>query len=285
MHDGVDWLGQEAPQQPDLIMLSLKESISQGIRSFVRSEPLLSTNAKGLQLAGPRAHDKAFEVLIHALQTAFESIEAKWMWPPPEITLGNALDGWYSSERYESIIDTIRKMYSGLNRFGMQYLSSMTVRATMDSVIDRDLTIVIPASQNERMSELMHLENIPSVSRQNSLSEENVREPFQTSAVNRPISHNPGESKGALKRKVASLEEELKLEKLLSKELVSNCMDEASPLSRELFRPVRRNAAKKLKQEKAHSGSVHKMEAQVADERLAASSFLSRLKKIGRSFF
>ena len=122
--DAVRWLASACPPQPSFLVTTLKDCISQGIRSMVYS----SSREEG-----------AIELVLSAIDDAHESMEAQWQWPPREFDIrcggvifddgeGYELNEWWTS--YERLVLAVRSIYASME--GKAGLSLLAVNQVLD---------------------------------------------------------------------------------------------------------------------------------------------------------
>lgn len=218
-----EFLAKNAPVQPQFTCVSIKQAISQGIRSFLIEEEALTRAQKGgLKLLGPQAHERSIELTLQAIDQAFKSEEANWKWPPTAFDIP-LLNDWYDIQHYENLLQAVKKLYLSFRNSGTQYLSSIAVHAMMEASVPETLHLVIPNSFVHKFSKILVL---PGTSR-------SIRGPFinpsdhqQSVADNVSLDAKTGapeiaanqENKriNVFKRDVLSLEQEINLEKMMT---------------------------------------------------------------------
>ncbi len=125
--DAVRWLASACPPQPSFLVTTLKDCISQGIRSMVYS----SSREEG-----------AIELVLSAIDDAHESMEAQWQWPPREFDIrcggvifddgeGYELNEWWTS--YERLVLAVRSIYASME--GKAGLSLLAVNQVLDRYV------------------------------------------------------------------------------------------------------------------------------------------------------
>jgi len=120
--DAVRWLASSSPPQPSFVVTTLKDCISQGIRSMVYSSS---------------REDAAIELVLSAIDDAHESKEARWQWPPREFDLGDDLNEWWTG--YERLVRAVRDVYVSMD--GKTGLSLLAVNQVLDRY---DARLVLP---------------------------------------------------------------------------------------------------------------------------------------------
>ena len=203
------WIASASPPQPDFTVISLKQSISQGIRSFLQDEG--SNKHRGLQLLGHMAHDRAIELVLQAIDESYKSTAACWRWPPKEFDMG-VINDWYSMAHYKDLVQAVRAMYTEINESGSEYLSLLSMNALMDRACPSDMNLVIPDSVSGKFSRLFYLQ--PSGIFE---QKENIQAPLHTQ--NASVEHNSLQARAQnvqLRNKLRALEEELNLERMAS---------------------------------------------------------------------
>lgn len=272
LEDGLRWSARYSPEEPSFTVVPLKQTISQGIRSFLREEE----SSRGLQIVRHMAHDKAIELVLEAIDTAFKSTEASWAWPPQEFDL-DALSDWYTVEKYSSLVHAVKEIYTEMNQAGREYLSLLSMNALMDRACPKDIQLVIPDKISSPFSRILFLQNIPSPNKMQ--PQDRARRPHTQHQPLAPIcSNNDSVARHAkLRHQIHGLEEELNLQRMLDKDMVR----ESSRYS--LWKPIDRPDLKKnTRQSVAGDDDLN---SRVNDEKEASSSFVNRLRKLRDMMF
>jgi hypothetical protein len=218
-----EFLAENAPLQPQFTCVSIKQAISQGIRSYLIEEEALTRAQKGgLKLLGPQAHERSIELTLQAIDQAFKSTEAKWKWPPNvfEIPL---LNGWYDIQHYESLLQAVKNLYLSFKDSGMQYLSSMAMHAMMEASVPETLHLVIPNGLVHNFDRILAL---PGTSRSirgafispsdHQLSVADRVSVDTKAGVSEVAANQENKRINVLNRDISSLEQEINLEKMMS---------------------------------------------------------------------
>lgn len=270
LEDGLRWSARYSPEQPSFTVVPLKQTISQGIRSFLREEE----TSKGLQMVGHMAHDKAIELVLQAIDAAFKSTEASWAWPPREFDL-DALSDWYTVEKYSSLVHAVKKIYTEMNQAGREYLSLLSMNALMDRACPQDIQLVIPDTISSPFSRILFLQNISTSNK--ILSEDRTRRASTQQLPFAPVGDKRDSvaRNAKLRHQIHGLEEELNLQRMLDKDMVR----ESSRYT--LWKPVDRPDRNNIRRSRADDD----LKTRVDDEKEASKSFVSRLRKLRDMMF
>jgi len=204
------WIASASPPQPDFTVISLKQSISQGIRSFLQDEG--SNKPRGLQLLGHMAHDRAIELVLHAIDQSYKSSAACWRWPPKQFDMG-MINDWYSIDHYKDLVQAVRAIYLEINESGSEYLSLLSMNALMDKASPSDMNLVIPDSVSGKFSRLFYLQSSGTFEQK-----ENIQAPLHAQSASSP-DHSSLQARAQnvqLRNKLRALEEEMNLERMVT---------------------------------------------------------------------
>lgn len=282
------WMAKASPRQPSFTCSTLKQCLSQGFRSFVQEKSERTDTLKGLQLVQQQPYEKAFELVVDALDVSFKSEIAAWHWPPDEFRVGVPVDGWYSIERYDEVFTAVKAMYALFKQKQILHNNSLlSLHAMMNEALEQDVPVVIPDSVAPKYSRILVL-NAPEEGQKTSLLRRAAnriswRVP---KGMDRREQRDPNASlesqNRSLRAKMSQLEEEVRLEKMqaqkfaavsLRHDLNDTELSVQSSLDSEVQRDTRSTVLDQTISESIRA------------EKSLNKSFLSKLKRIGKSLF
>ena len=233
MEDALAWVASCSPQQPSFIVTSLKQSISQGLRSFINPHRNESRNRKGLQiLSSLTPQEAAIDLVVKAIEASFKSAEASWQWPPGEFDCG-PINHWYDSNKYIRLVNAVRAIFLEIeNQIAPAqgaYQSSLLINSIIDTCTadllennddDHALNIIIPhsVSHHGEYNRILELSNQREEDTDDSTRVGRMRRShhhqhhLEVKHVAK-MNHTPNDEN--LRSKLNALEEEVSLEKML----------------------------------------------------------------------
>lgn len=236
IEDAIAWVASSSPQQPSFTVTSLKQSITQGIRSFINPHRVEGRKRKGLQLLNTlKPQEAAIDLVVKAIEASFNSAEASWQWPAREFDCG-PINDWYDSQKYMILIKAVRSILAEIEKIAPvegAYQSTLLINSIIDRCTavfleayetpgekthgDDVLTIVIPhsvSSQGE-FDRILELANHEEATIDDVDTSARRKESSSYYSNGKQIKIESTSNDENLRSKLNALEEEVNLEKML----------------------------------------------------------------------